>query len=294
MPSVSESQAGSLERGRYRYFPVVPGRVEFAIALRKLLLEQRPQVVALELPDFLARAYRDAVRRLPEISVILTTADDEERAVYIPVEPADPFTEALRTAEEMGAEVLFLEPDTQERPHLPDTFPDTYSVQRIGLDAYIEAYRVHPQNRTEEVTAHAAAMAWKLQGAHPEARVVVVVSLNLLDPLLDAMEIPQDPPERRKASAPIEVKLVNPHPESLAEITVEYPYVQERYEFFRLELSGEQKLDRPRVQFDLLREAEAKYKEATGEVLAHWHRRAVARYTRNLAYLSGEIGRAHV
>ena len=154
MPSVSESQAGSLERGRYRYFPVVPGRVEFAIALRKLLLEQRPQVVALELPDFLGRAYRDAVRRLPEISVILTTADDEERAVYIPVEPADPFTEALRTAEEMGAEVLFLEPDTQERPHLPDTFPDTYSVQRIGLDAYIEAYRVQDRKSTRLNSSH--------------------------------------------------------------------------------------------------------------------------------------------
>ena len=137
--------------------------------------------------------------------------------------------------------------------------------------------------------SHASAMAWKLQGADPTLSTVAVVALNMLDPLLDAMEIPQDPPERRKASAPIEVKLVNPHPESLAEITVEYPYLQERYEFFRLELSGEQKLDRPRVQFDLLREAEAKYKEATGEVLAHWHRRAVARYTRNLAYLSGDL-----
>ncbi|MFM2124113.1 MAG: hypothetical protein RL328_564 [Acidobacteriota bacterium] len=289
MSSASELSPGSLVRGRIRYFPVVPGRVEFAVALRKALLEERPNVVAIELPDFLASAYRDAVRRLPEISVILTTGDEEDRAVYIPVEPADPFTEALRTAEEIGAEVLFLEPDAQERPHLPDAFPDSYAVQRLGLEPYIEAYRVHPQARTDEVTAHAAAMAWKLQGAHPEARVTVVVSLNLLDPLLDAMEVPQEAPARRTAGTSLDVKLVNPHPESLAEITVEYPYLQERYEFFRLELSGERMLDRPRVQFDLLREAEAKYKESTGEVLAHWHRRAIARYTRNLAHLSGDL-----
>ena len=38
----AEIKAGSLERGRFRYFPVVPGRVEFAAALRKLLLEQKP------------------------------------------------------------------------------------------------------------------------------------------------------------------------------------------------------------------------------------------------------------
>jgi hypothetical protein len=85
------------------------------------------------------------------------------------------------------------------------------------------------------------------------------------------------------------VKLINPHPESLAEITIEYPYLQERYEFFRLDLAGEEKLDKPRVQLDLLREAEAKYKESTGEVLSHWHRRAIARYTRNLAHVNGDL-----
>ena len=95
-------------------------------------------------------------------------------------------------------EVIFLEPDSAERPHLPDTYPDTYAIQRIGLEHYIEAYRVWPQPRTEEVTAHAAAMAWKLQGADPDASVVVVVSLNLLDPLLDAMETPQDAARARR------------------------------------------------------------------------------------------------
>jgi hypothetical protein len=291
MPDGAEFAPGSLKRGRFLYFPVVPGRVEFAIALRRLLLERRPQVVAVELPEFLRSAYLRAVARLPEMSVILYRDgdNDSEHAVYVPVEPADPFTEALRTAEEIGAEVLFLEPDTQERPHLPDLYPDTYAVRRIGLERYIEAYRVYPQPRTEEITAHAAAMAWRLQGAHPEARAIVVISLNLLDPLLDAMEVPQEPPVSRRSAVPQEVQLLNPHPDCLAEITVEYPYLQERYEFFRLDLDGEEKLDKPWVQVELLREAEAKYKESTGEVLAHWQRRAMARYTRNLAYMNGDL-----
>jgi hypothetical protein len=42
-------------------------------------------------------------------------------------------------------------------------------------------------------------MAWKLQGADPLAQVLVVVALNLLDPLLDAMEAPQDSPPRSLA-----------------------------------------------------------------------------------------------
>ena len=100
----AEIKQGNLVRGRFRYFPVVPGRVEFAVALRRLLLAEKPAIVAVELPGFLRKAYFRALARLPEMSVILymaETGEDEDRAVYVPVEPADPFTEALRTAEEI-------------------------------------------------------------------------------------------------------------------------------------------------------------------------------------------------
>jgi hypothetical protein len=283
----AEFKAGSLQRGHVRYFPVVPGRVEFSIELRKLLLQSKPRIVAVELPGFLSDAYTKALARLPQMSVILYSDEsDDERAIYVPVEPADPFTEALRTADEIGAEVIFLEPNSPDRPHLPDTYPDTYAIRRVGLEKYIEAYRVWPQTRSEEVSTHASAMAWKLQGAEPGVSVVAVVSLNLLDPLLDAMETPQPQPSR---AAKPDVRLLNPHPECLAEITVEAPYLQERYEFFRLDLRGEETLDRPRVQLDLLREAEAKYSTSTGDKIAHWQRRMMARYTRNLAQMNGDL-----
>jgi hypothetical protein len=279
----------TLERGHLRYFPVVPGRMEFSIALRRLLLAERPAVIAVELPGFLAKPYLDALERLPQMSAILYMEEDgeDDRAFYVPVEPADPFTEALRTAREIDAEILFLEPDSNERPHLPDTYPDTYSIRRIGLEKYIESYRLWPQTRTEEVNAHASAMAWKLQGSDPDKKTLVVMSLNLLDPLLDAMETPQEAPlSTKKRDKP---RLLNPHPDCLAEITVEAPYLQERYEFFRLDLNNEETLDRPRLQLELLREAEGKYSESTGEKLAHWQRRLIARYTRNLASTGGDL-----
>jgi len=285
-----ESEAGGLERGRFRYFPVVPGRVEFAAELRRVLLADNPPIIAVELPGFLAETYRKALNRLPEMSVILYIPDkndDDNPALYVPVEPTDPFTEALRTAHELGSEILFLEPDSADRPHLPDTYPDTYAIRRIGLEKYIEAYRVWPQPRNDDVTAHANAMAWKLQGADPDAKVFVVVSLNLLDPLLDAMESPQDPPAPHPKH--FDIQLLNPHPDCLAEITIEYPYLQERYEFSRLDLQEEDRLDRPKVQLALMREAEAKYTESTGEKVAHWQRRMIARYTRNLAHMSGDL-----
>jgi hypothetical protein len=279
--------AASLRRGNITYFPVIPGRLEFAAEIRRAILKAQPKIVAVELPAALEDVYLQALARLPEMSVILyPDPQEDERAIYVPVEPCDPFTEAVRTALEIDAEVIFIEPDLGDRPHLPDTYPDPYSIRYIGLNKYIEAYRVYPQARSDEIASHAAAMAWKLQGADPLASVLAVVSLNLLDPLLDAMEVPQDEPSRAR---PPEIRLLNPHPDCLAEITIEYPYLQDRYETFRAQMEPMDLVDRPKVQFDLLREAEKEYVKNTGDKVEYWQRRMMARFTRNLASINGDL-----
>jgi hypothetical protein len=285
-PRASEDPA-SLRRGNFSYFPVIPGRLEFSIELRRAILREKPQIVAVELPGSLEDTYLQALARLPEMSVILyPDPQDDERGIYVPVEPCDPFTEAVRTGLEVDAEVIFIEPDSGDRPHLPDLYPDPYSIHYIGLQKFIEAYRVYPQERNDDIAAHASGMAWKLQGADPLASVFVVVSLNMLDPLLDAMEAPQDPPKSRK---PPEIRLLNPHPACLAEITIEYPYLQDRYELFRTEMEPIELVDRPKVQFDLLREAEKEYVKNTGDKVEYWQRRMMARFTRNLASIGGDL-----
>src|SRR5437879_3237657 len=235
--------AGSLDRGRIRYFPVAPGRMEFAVEVRQALLSSRPDVVAVELPVTLEPAYLRAIARLPEMSVLLYPGgEDQDHAIYVPVEPADPFTEAVRTALEIGAEVLFADPGIGERPHLPDLYPDAYSIRQIGLEKYVEAYRVYPQTRSDEISRHAAGIAWKLQGADPLARVFCVISLNLMDPVLDAMEEPQsEPTEQPQSPAP---EVYNLHPDCLAEVTLEYPLLQERYGQFRVSMETPEPLDR--------------------------------------------------
>ena len=280
--------ASSLRRGNFTYFPVVPGKFEFSVELRRLIQRERPDVVAVELPGSLEELYLQALARMPEISVILyVDEEDDGNAVYIPVEPCDPFTEAARTGIENGARIVFIEPDVAERPHVADRYPDPYAIRHIGLERYVDAYRVHAGARSQDVETHAAGMAWKLQGSDPMARVLVVLSLNLLDAVLDAMEVPQDPipaTQRRWES-----RLLNPHPDCLAEITIEYPYLQERYEGQRDAVADAAHLERPRVQMELLREAERAYHINTGDNMEHWQRRSIARFTRNLAVMGGDL-----
>jgi hypothetical protein len=282
-------EAGSLQRGRFTYFPVVPGRLEFALEVRQAILRQRPQVIALELPGTLEAAWVRGVARLPEMSLIFYPDETagEELATYVLVEPADPFTEAIRTGLEIGAAIVFADPDAGERPHLKDAYPDSYAIRHIGLARYIEAYRVYPQPRSEEILRHAAGIAWKLQGADPAASVLVVVSLNLLDPVLDAMEEPQAQPMARIRREGIE--LLNPHPDSLAEIAAEYPLLVWRYENFRKSMTDTNLIDRRHAQLAVFRDAEKEYETNTGERLAHWQRRLLARYTRNLALAGNEL-----
>jgi len=278
----------SLERGRVTYLPVVPGRMEFALEVRRGILAARPAVVAVELPGWLRQAYLDAIDRLPRLTALVYPEDlESDRAVYVVVEPADPFVEAVRSALEVDAEVVFIEPDAVDRPHLQDNYPDSHALRSVSYRAYVDAFRLHPPQRNDEIDEHAAAMAWKLQGADPDRAMLAVVSLNLLDAVLDAMEVPQNRPARRLAL--VGPDLIHPHPDCLGQITVEMPFLQERYERFRLQPDAASYLDRRQIQFDLLKEAEAHYEAQTGDRLSHWHRRALARYSRNLAHLDQQL-----
>jgi len=215
----------SLTRGPVTYYPVVPGRLEFAMAVRRHILRERPDVVAVELPASLEKHYLAAVDRLPEISVLVYPDDEldaldpedgedaSSQGIFVPIEPADPFTEAVRTAREVGAEVLFA-----TRFRRPSAHPRRLSRPvRPAATAHRKARRALPR---ASYAAHAAGIAWRLQGANPEQRVLAVVSLNLLDPILDAMGVPQDPPARKPRLSARPVDLVNVHPDCLVEITV--------------------------------------------------------------------------
>ena len=130
-------------------------------------------------------------------------------------------------------------------------------------------------------------MAWKLQGTDPFAPTAVVLSLNLLDTVIGSLNEPQEDPDTGRQRRDIE--LINPHPDCLAEILIEYPYLQSRYEEYRMLLDDRESIQRHRVQFDVMRYAEETYKKNTGDSVVHWQRRLIAKYTRNLARTTGDL-----
>ncbi len=288
------SDMGSeIKRGNINYLPVVPGRLEFALHVRRYLLRNRPAVVAIELPSTLERQYEVVLQRLPQMSVILLSKggnyDESEQLTYIPIEPGDPFIEALRTAHELGSSVILLEPPSFEKTHESAPYPPSYAVEIIGVDRYVERYRLHPAPRTPEMEKLAAGMAWKLQGADPFAPICAVVSLRTVDALLEAMEKPQDEPPAGPVRLFSSAEVFNLHPDCLAEITHEPPYYQELYGELRMKDVKAVSLQKPLWQLQLLRSAEAEYAVKTGDRIESWQRLNLAKFARNLALLDAEF-----
>nr|MDQ2712574.1 hypothetical protein [Acidobacteriota bacterium] len=282
-----------IKRGNITHLPVVPGRLEFALHVRRYLLRNRPAVIAVELPSTLERQYEVVLERLPQMSVILLSAggsyDENEQLTYIPIEPGDPFIEALRTAHELGSAIILLEPPSFEKTHASVPYPPSYAVEMIGVDRYVESYRLRPAPRTPETERLASGMAWKLQGADPLASICVVVSLNAVDALLEAMETPQDEPPAASVRLFASAEVFNLHPDCLAEITHEPPYYQELYGELRMHDITAARLEKPRWQLQLLRKAEDEYTVKTGDRIRSWQRINLAKFARNLALLDAEF-----
>lgn len=315
------SDLSDQHRGPIRYLPVVPGRLEFACHVRQQILNAKPQFVAIDLPITLSSCYERAIERLPELSVIIYDDEGADRAVYETVEPADPFVEALRTAREVNAKTVFLDPDVAERSCAIDAYPDSYAVERIGFPQYIASYRKSSRERKASLTVHAEALASQLQAIDLEADTLVVVALKLLDPLLEAMERPQARPLRKVRRKG--VRLLNLHPECLTEVLTEMPFLQSIYEARRygrppapdrppietkqvrgfsligvpvedpkqgaVARGSQETLDRQRLHLRLFREAQRVYEKNTGESVGLWQRRLWSRYARNLAMTQGQL-----
>jgi len=223
-----DPEDASLRRERLRIFPVVHYRMEFAWAVRRAILEDRPAAVAVDLPRTIEEPFLRGVDRLPRLSVLIYPL--KAGRVYLPVEVTDPVVEALRTAAEVGARRAFLEPDLDDEPDYREPYPDPYAVTRLGLGRYVAACRQRAPRLGFPDRRRAAGMAHALGGLLKEVQgdVLAVIGLPMVDAVLEALDHAQAQPlsvPRRET-----VSVLHLHPDGLAEVLTEMPFLQAVYE----------------------------------------------------------------
>ena len=223
--------------GHIHALPVLHYRMEFAQLVRQAFRQLQPDVVAIELPPTLAEHFCRAVKRLPQVSLVsYQTAEgqDKGKPVYLLVEPADPLAEAARLALEHGLPLHLVDVDTDSYPCHDECLPDSYSIQRIGLQSYYAEYRKactdelpHMEdNRREQ------GMAFRLQQLSARhGRVLFVCGMAHLARVKTLFDSPQAAPLERIRRAGITVH--NLHPECCGEIMAESPFLSAVYEYRR-------------------------------------------------------------
>jgi hypothetical protein len=199
--------------------------------------------VAIELPPTLEVPFLRALRRLPQISVICYQAGAGQGApetVYLLVEPADPLVETARMAQEQGVPLYFIDVDTDGYPRHHEQLPDSYSISRIGLEAYYREYLIASGGKSacREDQRREQGMAYRLQGlARHHQRILFVCGMAHLERIKGLYAAPLAAPlERIRREG---VSIFNLHPDSCREILAEFPFLSAVFELRRTPLPDE-------------------------------------------------------
>ena len=230
--------------------PVCHYRLEYADLVRLRIRTAPPDALALELPSHLAPHFLQAVRRLPELSVLLFQNATGE-TLYLPVEPADPFVEAVRSALEMDIPVHLVDINLEQAyPPFRDPVPDTYAIHRIGTETYYRAFRSVWQEQVETHPLDAQrerGMAFRLQDLMKDhGEVLFVCGMIHGKGVLDRLPHPQATPLHQVHAPAVQVFHLDPG--CLEEVLATFPLMSALYEVRRSGLPPEPARDRYTVR----------------------------------------------
>ncbi len=219
------------------FFPVLHGKLEFAEVVRRALLADPPDVVAVELPSTWRAPLIQAVNRLPFLSLLLDEEGEESHA-FLAVEPTDALIEAVRTARELGLPVELIDLDMENYPMEREPLPDTFALRDLGYHRFVETYlkhapvRHHPEDeRRETMMAHALQ-----QLLRNGTRIACVLGAAHVHGVMARLSQPQPRPLARARSR--RITLYNWSLKSSMECMAEAPYLAAAYERWRTTLPG--------------------------------------------------------
>jgi len=244
----------ALGEGLLQIVPVCHYKVEFARAVRRAITHFGPDKVAVELAHGLKESYLAAVARFPYLSVLalssapldaqaeqdakdmgLSPEDLEELAgvILLPVEPTDPFAEAVRTAGELGRPVHFVDLQIGHYPGVWEPLPDPASLPAIGLQRFYEEYEAKrnrkldpPIDSTRE--EHMAAELRRLTA--DGSRVMLICGMAHARGVLDFY---QGQPVLHEGGPSPSVRICEPELATVRAIAYETPLVMTLYELSR-------------------------------------------------------------
>ncbi len=265
--------------------PSIHSRVYFSLAVREAVKEFKPDAIAIEHPESFNKSLREAVSRLPFISLIIREIDNE--AVYIPIDPCDSIIEAIRLA--IDEEIPFFTVDkdiTSINSNSHYLMPDDYLLNKIGLEKfYKEVKSKYSFFKTETDKEREIFMAYKLNELSKNyQKILFVVGMSHWENIASILKKNDFSKINNEYQNNEEnINIYNIHKDSLNKAIGEFPFTTYMYELFR-----EGKLD----NFDKINIIETIFKEAKLRYklpISLLQQKNMMKYLRNLCLLENYI-----
>lgn len=265
--------------------PSIHSRVYFSLAVREAVKEFKPDAIAIEHPESFNKSLREAVSRLPFISLIIREIDNE--AVYIPIDPCDSIIEAVRLA--IDEEIPFFTVDkdiTSINSNSHYLMPDDYLLNKIGLEKfYKEVKSKYSFFKTETDREREIFMAYKLNELSKNyQKIIFVVGMSHWENIASILKKNDFSKINNEYQNNEEnINIYNVHKDSINKAIGEFPFTTYMYELFR-----EGKLD----NFDKINIIETIFKEAKLRYklpISLLQQKNMMKYLRNLCLLENYI-----
>ena len=250
---------------RITCLPVVHGSGNCALAVRKWLLDNPCDCLAVELPHSFRASVVAAVEKLPTPSLILqkclatyrstwtpdvepqddSAGRDESEGdawSYVPIDPCQSVIMAIRIALGEHWPIEFCDLETNAFQPVATVMPDAYALKTVPLERFATAILpsiTRPfQEQTQERIEY---MAWKLRQLEKvHERIVIVCSILQWPWLREAyLKGGDEPPSHDSVEAPEAYSL---NPNSLIFLFGELPYITGLYERARAQLEDDENL----------------------------------------------------
>lgn len=250
---------------RITCLPVIHGSGDFAFEVRRAMLAEEFDCLAVPLPRSFQREVERAVKLLPGITLVgqREVADynddaNEGRMNFAPIDPCQPVIAAIRLAMEERIPRSFIDLETAHFEAYAGGFPDPYALKKLPLEKFAAAILpALPRFPDGQPVQRIRTMAMRLRELEKKHRSILFVCSILDWPWVREAYVGQIEPDQADDEVE-EATICQPAEKTLFFMLGELPFITGLYERARAELEEDEHLSIDGVK-ELLLAARGKY-----------------------------------
>ncbi len=308
---------------RITVLPVLHGSGDFAVEVRRVMLEHKFDCLAVPLPRSFKRDVEAAIDHLPAVTMVgqlehsiyesgwspppevsafdPSASDDDDESddeptlemSFVPIDPCQPVIAALRVA--MGERMVraFIDLETTRFQPYALTLPDPYAMKRVPMSRFASALLpfipAPPQTHDNQPADRIATMAHRLHMLEQQHESVLFVCAMTDWPWVrDAYRNDAPPADDEDVE---DTAVYQPDDNTLVFMLGELPYITGLYEQARASLDDDENLSVDGVK-ELLIATRQRYKVEAGKQARHISPKLLAlclKYIRNLSLIKRRL-----